>query len=197
MSKDLRIVNIVGMAPSTAAYPPLQGENWMINAAPFAYENVRTDVWFIMDGFKATDDYCRYAGFGDQYDKFVKQFKGQVYSYHPESVQELDGKELMKSDALYINELRKIAGTHFASSISWMLAFAAAQEELGFKKIDIVNLVGIELWISHDGNEYKYQSVCADFWIAYLLAKKIQVNIPAYMLFALRNTDNLYGFIGK
>ena len=75
--------------------------------------------------------------------------------------------------------------------------YVAIQEELGFKRIDTLNIYGIEVWASFDESEYKEQTPCIDFWIPFLYGKGIQVMIPAYLLYAGRTKNNMYGYVRK
>ena len=70
-------------------------------------------------------------------------------------------------------------------------------EELGFKKIDTFNIYGIEIWASFDESEYTDQTACVDFWIPFLYGKGIQVMVPAYIMYAGRTKNNMYGYVRK
>jgi hypothetical protein len=58
-----------------------------------------------MDGFKATMDYCKSTGIEKEFNEYIRSFKGQVYSFRDEEMQELDGSPIIKSSSLFINDL--------------------------------------------------------------------------------------------
>jgi len=193
--KQPRIVNIIGTAPSLGAYKPIYGENWVINHA-WKY-GTRVDVWFAIEGWKEMVQASRSLLVGEaEFLKFCRNYKGKIYGFRGEKMfDEKNNETIAESEGLPIQELRCLAGTYFTSSIAWCFAMVALQEKLGNKKVDIVNLYGIELWISHDLSEYSEQTECVNYWIAYLNGLGIQVNIPAYLLMAVQSKNsNIYGF---
>jgi hypothetical protein len=193
-----RIVNLIGMAPGAASHHSLVGENWGVNHAWIWQEKL--DKLFMIDGLECmASDVDTLKLNRDEWVKYIRGFKGEMFSYNEEYMYADTAKTdlICKTQAIPHEFLRSQSGTHFNSSISWMLAYAAFQEELGFQKVHTVNLFGIELWISHDGQEYSDQASCANYWIAYLNGKGIQVNIPFYMVLAMKNSNNLYGFQRK
>jgi hypothetical protein len=190
-----RIVNIIGMAPGAQTHHSLIGENWGVNHA-WMWQN-KLDKLFMIDGLEDTASSLTALGLSEkEWLKYLADFKGDKFSFRKELMyaDTAQTKLLCETEAIPHEFLRSKAGTHFNSSISWILAYAAFQEELGFKKIHTINLFGIELWISHDGQEYSYQANCANYWIAFLNGKGIQVNIPFYLMLSILNKNNLYGF---
>jgi len=175
---------------------PIYGENWGVNHA-WVY-GIPFDVWFVIDGWQAMIQATKTEQLDeDKFLEYAKNFKGKIYSFRSEQMYDKNidkDRPIASSESLPHHLLRGLVGTFFTSSIAWMLAMVALQEDLGNKKVDLVNLYGIELWISHNNNEYTSQANCVNYWIAYLNGKGIQVNIPAFLLFANKYEDNLYGF---
>ena len=191
--KPKRVVNIIGMAPS-ACTDIVEGELWGINHA-WIYGH-KLDVMFAMDGldkmlqalkplYVEVEEYIGYI----KYNKDMKLITAyeQSLNWNGEIVKKAEGYPLGFLQTM-------IPGSYSNSSISHVLAYAAMQEKLGNKKIDVINLYGIELWSSFDKNEYEYQRACVDFWIPFLYGRDIQVNIPAYLLYAADTKWNMYGF---
>lgn len=197
--QDLRVVNIIGRAPSGAVIPPY-GELWGLNHS-WHYGHA-LDKLFLMDGLQAMLNSCDIEGVSrEDFKNYLKNDKLlEVISAYPEELVDADSNgQLIVRCKVFPKHLTTnlIPGTYFTSSVAHILAYCAVQEDLGFKKIDTVNLYGIELWGSFDDDEYAYQKECVDFWLAYLYGKGIQVMIPAYTLKIAGSQGNLYGYIRK
>lgn len=200
----LRVVNIIGRAPSGLVIPPY-GELWGINHS-WTYGH-SFDKLFCMDGMKMMLDVCSMEQIPvEAFKDYLRKNKHvEIINAYPEKVTDKsikDGVEVEEVLAQCITfpkhlTYNLIPGTYFTSSMAHMLAYCAVQEELGLQKIDTVNLYGIELWGSFDDDEYTKQRECVDFWIAYLYGKGIQVMIPAYVLKIAGTQNNLYGYIRK
>jgi hypothetical protein len=226
--EGLRVVNIIGRAPSGQNCPPY-GENWCINHS-WVYGN-SCDKLFIMDGWQAMMDSAISNGTTKEafVDFVVSNKEMEVYNAYNEKLTDTSGNVVCQAIAFPQGlTTQLIPGTFFNSSMAHMLAFAAIQEELGslkckeleakisgikdakeienltlelnkvkkaHRKIDTINLYGIEVWGSFDRAEYKEQAPCLDFWIPFLYGKGIQVMIPAYILYVGRSQGNLYGYI--
>lgn len=196
---DLRVVNIFGSAPSGLVVPP-NGETWGVNNS-WAYGH-KFDKLFVMDGWNLVlkdADNCKIDR--DVFYDYLRKSKDmEIYSAYPEKlVAANDDKDVIAECKTFPKDVTSslIPGTYFTSSIAHVLAFAAAQEELGYKKIDTINLYGIELWASFDEDEYSNQAPCVDFWLAYLYGKGIQTMIPAYLLYSSKSKNNLYGYFNR
>ncbi len=87
-----------------------------------------------------------------------------------------------------------IPGPFINSSFTEILAYACVQEELGFQKVDQINLYGIEMWANAEEDEHNYQKAAIDFWIAFCYGRGIQLSVPAYLLYANNCKHNLYGY---
>jgi hypothetical protein len=193
---NLRVVTIAGMAPSADVTVPY-GEVWCINHS-WCYGNWPNKL-FIMDGLKAMYEEAQKEGFAAaDFCNFVKDHpEMDLISAFAEPVI-LDGVKIRDCTPYPIAEaLKLIPGTFVNNSVSYALAYAAVQEALGQKKIDVINLIGVELWMSFDQAEYEFQRPNVDFWIPFLYGKGIQVNVPAYLLYAKDTKKNLYGYIRR
>jgi len=195
--KGLRVVNLIGRAPSGLAIPPY-GELWGINHS-WAYGHT-LDKLFIMDGFQAMLGECKCDGIPqDDYIEYLRNAKNtEIIGSFEETLMDKEGKEVRKMNPFPKDVTTSlIPGTFFTSSIAHILAYAAAQEELGFQKIDTLNIYGIEIWCSPDDSEYSEQTECVNFWIPFLYGKGIQVMVPSYLMYAGRTKNNMYGYVRK
>lgn len=187
-----RIVNVIGMGQN-ARWLPDYGERWGINHAYMFTEKL--DKWFIMDGVKAMYDTAKTVG-KSMMDvlEFAKTPDMEVISAYPEVIQA--GGEIIKTATPYpIKEVTGlIPGAFINSTVVEIIAYALVQEELGFQKVDQVNLYGIELWAGSDKDEHSYQKDAINFWIAFAYGRGVQINIPAWLLFAKDVKHNLYGY---
>ena len=193
-NSNMRVVNIIGMAPSANVTLPY-GENWCINHS-WCYGN-KPNKLFIMDGLAAMHKEAEVEGFSfTDFIKFIENNPDiEVINALPEPLS-LDGKIIFTCKEFPLAEtLKLLPGTFVNNSISHALMYAAVQEQLGYKKVDVINLVGVELWTSFDKSEYEYQRPNVDFWIPFLYGKGIQINVPAYLLYAKDTKKNLYGYI--
>lgn len=201
---ELRVVNIVGRAPSGLVIPPY-GELWGLNHS-WAYGH-DFDKLFVIDGMDAMLKACPSEQIPqEEFKDYLRKNKHiELISAYAEKVTDkttVDGKlveEVLAQCVVFPKHLtyNLIPGTYFTSSVAHILAYCAVQEEMGFKKIDTINLYGIELWGSFDDDEYTSQRECVDFWLAYLYGKGIQIMLPAYVLKIAGSQNNLYGYIRK
>lgn len=202
--EDLRVVNLIARAPSGIVCPAY-GEIWGLNHS-WAYGH-ELDKLFIMDGLKAMMDSCVSENISqEEFKNYVRTHQHvELINAYPEKLtetKEVEGKTITETIAQCVQMPkhltdRLIPGSYYTSSVAWVLAYCAVQEELGFKKVDTLNLYGVELWGSFDDSEYFEQKECVDFWIAYLYGRGTQVMIPAYTLKIAKSQNNYYGYIRK
>jgi hypothetical protein len=195
--EDLRVVNFMGRAPSGLVIPP-HGEIWGVNHS-WAYGH-KMDKLFIMDGWKAMLNECKSDGIPEEdYLNYLRESTDtQIIGAFQETMFDNKGDKVRTMDAFPKDVTTSlIPGTYFTSTIAHVLAYVAAQEALGFKKIDTLNIYGIEIWASFDEDEYNNQAPCVDFWIPYLYGKGIQVMVPSYLMFSGRSKNNMYGYVRK
>lgn len=197
--EDLRVVNLFGTAPSGVLVPPY-GEIWCINNA-WSYGH-KPDKLFVIDGWKCLlhdADICKIPR-EVLYD-FLREHrdKMEIYNAFPEELIDTRTNEVIADCLVFPKDVTTalIPGTFFTSSIAHILAFVAAQEELGYKKIDTLNLYGLEIWGSFEEDEYYNQTPCVNYWLAYLAGRGVQVMIPAYLLEMSKSKNNLYGYFNK
>jgi len=196
---EQRIVNLFGSAPSGLLVPP-KGEIWCINNS-WSYGH-KPDKLFVIDGWNCIlrdADTCKIPR--DVLYDFLRKSKDsmEIYNAFPEELIAQDTGEVIAECLVFPKDITTglIPGTYFTSSIAHVLAFAAAQEELGKPKVDIINLFGIEIWGSVDADEYTNQTPCVDFWISFLAGRGTTVMIPAYLLKTSVSKNNLYGYFHR
>ncbi len=198
--EELRVINIFGTAPSGLTVPPY-GEIWCINNS-WSYGH-KPDKLFVMDGWKAVLADCDRSKIPKEmlYDFLRKGTEDgmEIYNAYPEKLVAQGTNEVIADCLVFPKDITcgLIPGTFFTSSIAHILAFAAAQEELGGKRVDTINLYGIEIWGSFDGDEYNYQVPCVDFWMAFCAGRGINIMVPAYLLQMSKGTDNLYAYFNE
>lgn len=193
LEQPQRVVNIIGMAQN-ARFLPQFGENWGINHCMIHTDKL--DKWFIMDGVEAM--YKASINMGQEVKELIDFIKAnpdmEIISSYAENFSWAGEVVAITKEYPIHLATGLIPGIFMNSSITMMMAYACLQEEMGNQKVDLINLYGIELWASSSEDEYFYQKECLDFWIAYCYGHGIQINVPAYLLYAKDTKSNLYGF---
>lgn len=190
--KKQRIVNVIGMGQN-ARWLPDYGERWGINHAYIHTDKM--DKWFIMDGVKAMYETAPTVGKNvKDIINFARDFEMEIISAFPEVITYQNHNIRTLTPYPIDKVMGLIPGAFINSSIVEILAYACVQEELGFRKVDLINLYGIELWSSSLKDEHNYQKQAIDFWIAFCYGRGIQINIPAWILYGKDMKENLYGY---
>ena len=189
-----RVVTVVGRGHSADIdYAP--GEVWATNHA-WIYGHTLTKL-FLMDGLWEMYKTCEDEGIS------LQQFLDYLEA-HPELELLSAGEEPVHKDGRLVQQVRRfpieatsalMPGQYFNSSVAHILAYAAAQTLLGLPKIDIIHMIGFELWGAKIGVESYDQEACVNYWIAYLNGQGTKVFLPSTSLFASTSRCNMYGYI--